>query len=775
MASLLPGFEYDIFISYRQKDNKYDGWVTEFVDHLKGELESTFKEDISVYFDINPHDGLLETHDVDASLKEKLKCLVFIPIISRTYCDPKSFAWEHEFKAFVEQATQDKFGLKIKLPNGNVANRILPVRIHDLDIADIKLCELVLDGVLRGVEFIYKEPGVNRSLTPDDDEKNNLNKTRYRNQINKVALAINEIIQGLKTEPEWLRLKERIDTENHKEYEETRERTRKAGKEKPVKSGKRKLISILVIVAILLIAAILAYPKIFKRNTLEKLQSSGERISVAVMPFQNMTGDTTMKNWQDMIQFSLSSSLSSSEDLIIRQIESIDYLIKTKGLTNYDSFTPVVARSISRKLNADVFIHGGILKAGPSIRIDARLIDSKTGTILRSFPVNVTSLEEVTNKFIDSLAFMVREFLLLSELTQKRLPDQQLPLVSISSSDAYRNYISGKNAFAKHDWDEAIEYLSEAVRIDPDFTFAAILLSWSYANQGHYEKGKECHLRIYEKKDSMPLHIRTKLMFQHAGYFEGPMETIRYLKLLADYDDQDPFNFSDLGDVYNNLGQYDNAIPEFKKALDIYKKWGSKPFWINQYTGLASAYHKTGQFGKERRILRKAESDFPDDPALIERQAILALSKGKVNAANEYIDKYKSIRRNKMASEAVIATSLAEILSEAGIPDKAEEYHRQALLAEPENPIRMNNLARFLIDKDRNINEGLELIEKALEINPDNYEYLDTKAWGLYKQGNYMEAFELLEKSWELKPVYNHEIYLHLEAAKKAVASQKDN
>lgn len=29
MPSLIPGYEYDIFISYRQKDNKYDGWVTE--------------------------------------------------------------------------------------------------------------------------------------------------------------------------------------------------------------------------------------------------------------------------------------------------------------------------------------------------------------------------------------------------------------------------------------------------------------------------------------------------------------------------------------------------------------------------------------------------------------------------------------------------------------------------------------------------------------------------------------------------------------------------
>jgi hypothetical protein len=156
MASLFEGYEYDIFISYRQKDNKGDRWVSEFVDALKTELESTFKEEICVYFDINPHDGLLETHDVDASLKDKLKCLVFIPIISRTYCDPKSFAWEHEFKAFVEQASKDQFGLKIKLPNGNVANRVLPVRIYDLDTNDIKLCESILGSVLRSIDFIYK-------------------------------------------------------------------------------------------------------------------------------------------------------------------------------------------------------------------------------------------------------------------------------------------------------------------------------------------------------------------------------------------------------------------------------------------------------------------------------------------------------------------------------------------------------------------------------------------------------------------------------------------
>jgi Tfp pilus assembly protein PilF len=199
MASIIPGYEYDIFISYRQKDNKYDGWVTEFVDYLKRELEATFKEEVSVYFDFNPHDGLLETHDVNASLKDKLKCLVFIPIISRTYCDPKSFAWEHEFKAFIEQASQDQLGLKVTLPNGNVASRILPVRIHDLDGADLKLCEGILEGMLRSVDFIYKSSGVNRPLRANEDHPHdNLNRIYYRDQINKLANAIDDIISSLK-------------------------------------------------------------------------------------------------------------------------------------------------------------------------------------------------------------------------------------------------------------------------------------------------------------------------------------------------------------------------------------------------------------------------------------------------------------------------------------------------------------------------------------------------------------------------------------------------
>ena len=198
MSSQIEGCNYDIFISYRQNDNKYDGWVTEFVANLSKELEATIKDKVTIYFDANPHDGLLETYSVDRSLENKLKSIIFIPILSRTFCDSKSFAWNNEFLAFLKTAAEDHLGLNIKLNSGNVTSRVLPVRIHDLDADDVNLVESHL-GHIRSVDFIYKSAGVNRPLRSNEDHPHdNLNKTYYRDQLNKVANAIDEILSGLK-------------------------------------------------------------------------------------------------------------------------------------------------------------------------------------------------------------------------------------------------------------------------------------------------------------------------------------------------------------------------------------------------------------------------------------------------------------------------------------------------------------------------------------------------------------------------------------------------
>ena len=198
-SSPMQNYEYDIFVSYRHNDNKYDGWVTEFVEKLNQELDATLKDKVTIFFDKNPREGLQENHHVDQSINTKIRSLILIPIISQTYCDTTSFAWKQEFIVFKKETERDSLGRMIKLQNGNSASRILPVRIHDIDVDDVKLLESELSGALRSIDFIYRDAGVNRPLRPVDDEIGTSNgKILYRNQINKLANAIKEIIQGVK-------------------------------------------------------------------------------------------------------------------------------------------------------------------------------------------------------------------------------------------------------------------------------------------------------------------------------------------------------------------------------------------------------------------------------------------------------------------------------------------------------------------------------------------------------------------------------------------------
>jgi TolB-like protein len=454
MASLIPGFEYDIFISYRQKDNKHDSWVTEFVENLKGELESTFKEEINVYFDINPSDGLLETHDVDESLKEKLKCLIFIPIISRTYCDPKSFAWENEFKAFIRQASHDSFGLKVKLPNGNVANRVLPVQIHELDTDDKQLLENELSGFIRGIEFIYKEPGVNRPLRSDENApQENLNNTIYRNQINKVANAVKEIMAALQKHNQ--RTKENI--------QQDREGTTSNNK----KNLKAKIIAGSLIVLAIIIIGYFTVPTLFNKS--EKLDKS-----IAVLPFTNLSNDPEQEYFSDGIVETILNYLFKAGDLEVISGTS------TKRYKNTD----LTIKEIAKELKVNSILEGSVQKVGNNVRITAQLIDAKTDVHLWSkiYDRDISDIFLIQSEVAQNVASELKTTLTSSDREQVEKSQTRNP-------EAYNLYLQGRffwNKRTKYGLDRSVEYFEKAIATDPQYALAYAGLADAYFIQAYW-------------------------------------------------------------------------------------------------------------------------------------------------------------------------------------------------------------------------------------------------------------------------------------------------
>ncbi len=534
-----------------------------------------------------------------------------------------------------------------------------------------------------------------------------------------------------------------------------------------------------IIVVLLLAVIILVYPKIFNRDRPGQLGAEG-KITVAVMPFLNMTNDTTKNYCEKGIQILIANNLSYNNEIHIRQSDIINNLLEAKGITNYTSLTPSIASLISRKLDAGIFITGSIIPTGPGVRITAQLINSRTKEIIKPFQIEGPKAEENIILMTDSLSAQINNFL-INTVLHKELNQGYRPFSSTSSPEALRKYILGRNALLSGDTPTAIEYGLEAIKIDSNFIAASVGLLWVYNNHRIYDQAKKMCLKLYAKRNQMTRYDEARINWIYAWLFETPRESIMALKQLLEIDDQNPGTYSLLGQSYLRLDEYEKAILEYEKALDLHKKWDSKPGSL-YYLYLGQVFHETGQYRKERKLYRKAEKDFPvGDPIIREyflrNQAILELSEGKTEAANEYIEKYKTILKESSESEADIKAGLGSIYRRAELFDEAEEYYRKALELEPESPGRLNSLAWLLIEYKGNITEGMGLIEKALELSPDSYVYLDTKGWGLYKQGKYQEAYDMLQKSCDLlmeNAVYNHDYFLHLEAAKKDVASQNN-
>jgi TolB-like protein/predicted metal-dependent HD superfamily phosphohydrolase/Tfp pilus assembly protein PilF len=429
MPSVIAGFEYDIFISYRHRDNRVaapgfhgsagSGWVTSFVEDLSRELQSTYKEDLSIYFDSNPVDGLLETHDVDKSLEGKLKSVILIPVLSQIYCDSRSYAWQNEFCAFNRAAQKDAIGRDIKLRNGNVASRILPVVISQLDAEDRELVEGELSTKLRPIDFIFKSPGVNRPLRPEDKRQDSTNNLLYADQINKVANAIKEIIQSIKN----------------------------PGRAPEVPVGAAEADS--------------ADDSRQQPNISEK--------SLAVLPFVSLSQDPSQEYFSDGITENIMIQLSSNPDLrVISRTSVMRYKKTTK-----------TAPEIANELGVKYILEGSAQAHGNKVRINVQLINALRDQPIWSkvFVESMVDIFEIQGNVAEVVA---RE--LHSTITPQQ--NEKLKEIPTRNLEAYDLFLKGRHAFNQWSVDgyrTATEYFLKAASLDPEFHEAYSYLASSYS------------------------------------------------------------------------------------------------------------------------------------------------------------------------------------------------------------------------------------------------------------------------------------------------------
>ncbi len=772
MASIIQGYEYDIFISYRQKDNKGDKWVSRFVEALRTELEATFKEDVSVYFDENPHDRLQETHNVDKSLEGKLNCLIFIPVLSQTYCDPNSYAWQNEFLAFINMAENDRFGKDVRLRSGNVAGRIFPVRIHDLESEDVKLFEKETGSVLRAMDFVYKTAsGVNRPLLSNEDHPgDNLNKTFYRDQINKVAHGIKEIILGMKTEPVQV-VKEK--TKDRVTFEETVIDEKRAELKKPAISTNNKLLSILAIIAFVIVAGILLYPKIFKRDKFEEIRDADGRISIAVMPFENLTGDTTLNWFQRGISSLIINGLGGSSELAVRDDQTMFEVMESMDQVYTAGMLPSQAKKVAEKVRAETYISGSFQGIGGKYRLLANLIDTKNGNIICTNQVEGDLKSSEYLALTDSLCNELKDYLEIKSLEQKA--DYDFREAYPNSAEAFRYFIEGVNLILTSEYESAVKSLKKALEIDSTFTFASFYIAFAHSFNNQFEQSKSWTQKAYNTKDRLPLRYQYWLGMWYACYISSNQrDIIRYCNLLEKAGIESRLLWFDLRVTYYNFSaMYDKAIEAFEKVEEISLERGSDWKYDRYYRSYCEALLLADKPEEAKRISEKGLQVNPDNAWMLDYQCSSNIMLGDTIAAEKSISELRSYVKKHNYPESTEEFAVGYVYLWGKDTIAAEKHWRKAYYLDPENLNRIFNLSVVLIRSGINIKEGLELAEKGLKIDPNRDFLLWMKGLALHKSGKYDEALIILKEADEKGIGYNKELKKDIKEVEQAVASQK--
>ncbi|MEQ1585359.1 MAG: tetratricopeptide repeat protein [Cyclobacteriaceae bacterium] len=569
MASVISGYQYDIFISYRHNDNR-SGWVTEFVNALQEELAATIKEPLSIYFDKNPHDGLLETHNVDKSLEGKLKCLIFIPIISQTYCDPKSFAWQHEFVVFNKLAKEDQFGRDIRQSNGNVTNRILPIKIHDLDAEDKLTIENEIGGVLRAIEFSFKSSGVNRPLTSTDKREENSGKTIYKDQVNKVANAIKEIISAIKSPPPIMAQSSSV---HH-----------------PAPAFQKKSNRKKIVIASFLLLLATAVVFFYQQRSTNNQQLILDK-SIAVLPFVDMSPAHDQEYFGDGVAEEIINVLVQIPDLkVIARTSSFQFKGKNEDL-----------KRIGELLGVSNILEGSVRKSADQLRITAQLINVKDGSHLWSktfdrSPKDVLLLQ-------DEIA---REVARAFKLT---LAGNARSAARITSNEAaYTAYLQGLYFFDQGTLDgnqKATELFTKSIQLDSNFAPAWVELA---ANKWRLCVGRvNCpdlpEIKRLAKRgleldpDNATGHSTMSIFYR--GEFkmkESYEESLKAFQL----DPRNPRVLRIHGLALLTMNRVDEAIEISKKSISL------DPVQPNSYRYLGRAYYYSGRFQEAFEVYKKA-------------------------------------------------------------------------------------------------------------------------------------------------------------------------
>jgi tetratricopeptide (TPR) repeat protein len=277
---------------------------------------------------------------------------------------------------------------------------------------------------------------------------------------------------------------------------------------------------------------------------------------------------------------------------------------------------------------------------------------------------------------------------------------------------------------------------------------------------------------IMEKqRDSVLFSLNLKYL-NGVNDHKSPFELIPIIEELLTIDPGQYNHWFNLGMEYMKIQLYYRAADALEQGLELYPS--EQIANLEQiYISLSFCDHKTERHQKEREILDMLSEYHPHGPAILGRYMICSHYRMRFSEEEEYRNSLVSVLRDRGINESDIAYFLGRLyLNEDFL--EAEKFFTIAYQYDPENVEKMGALAWVLINNSLRIDEGMALMEKAIEADPGNAVYIHQQGYGYYLKGKYEDALFNLYNARELYQDFSYELENHIQLVKDAITSLEE-
>jgi serine/threonine protein kinase/Tfp pilus assembly protein PilF len=352
------------------------------------------------------------------------------------------------------------------------------------------------------------------------------------------------------------------------------------------------------------------------------------RKPVAVISFENLTGDSTYEYLRKAIPNLLITSLEQSKYIRVITWERMHDLLKQLGKYDVEVIDKDTGFEISRMEGVDSIVVGSFTKAGDIFATDVKVLDVDTKQLLKSASSRGEGIDSILRTQIDELSREISRGIGISE--RKIATEGPAPIadVTTSSMEAYDRFLEGREAYERLYNDDARRALEEAVALDPDFAVAYLYLAWIYGRLRETKSRNQAYEKAMQLSDRASKKEKMYIEASYADTMEQNLDKrFRILKQMAKEFPQEKRVHHLLASHYRVRKLFYQAIEEYNRVLELDPNYG----WaMNE---LAYMYTDVEDYEKAYEYFTRYGALYPGDANPIDSMGELYFRMGKLDKA----------------------------------------------------------------------------------------------------------------------------------------------